>query len=367
MDRIRSLYYNPKEPSSYGGVNNLFKRVNEIDPRVSKSQVKDWLSGELTYTIHKPVKYRFPRNKTIAFGANEQWQADLADMSSLSRVNNGYKYILTIIDVFSKVGYAQPVKNKKPESIIKAFGDLFREGKKPVALQTDRGTEFKNKRVQAFLKKEGVRFFTSKNQTIKCAVVERFNRTLKGRLYRYFTAQGTQNWVKVLQDVVTAYNNSPHRSIKMTPASVTEELREKVFKNLYGVDSYEDLQQTKKTPALSIGDKVRLSKLAHPFKKGYLPNWTEQAYEIKASSNEPIQSMYGVVDEQDHAHLPRLYPQEVQKIKQTPETTYRIEKILRKRTINRITSYLVKWEGFPPSFNSWVPESDVFNLRDINN
>jgi Integrase core domain/Chromo (CHRromatin Organisation MOdifier) domain len=365
MEHIRSLYYNPIEPSSYGGIDRLYRKVHRLDPKVKRSDVKKWLSEELAYTLHKPVRYHFQRNRVVAFSKNEQWQADLADMRNISRNNNGYKYILTVIDVFSKYAYARPLKSKKPEDVIEAFQDIFKLDQ-PLSLQTDRGLEFVNRKFNAFLKQHNVRFFTSKNQTIKCSIVERWNRTLKNKIYRYFTAKGTKNWVKSLQDFVTSYNNSVHRSIKMSPASVTDDLREKVFRNLYGVSQYDDMKTTKRKKVVTLGEKVRLSKLNHPFKKGYLPNWSEETYEVTSAFNKPQQPMYQVRDELGGKKEPRLYPAEIQVVKVTPNSTYRVEKILSRKVIDGLLQYKIKWVGLPASFNSWIPATDVLNLNDHN-
>jgi transposase InsO family protein len=367
---LKSLYYNPSEPASYGGVERLYRQARQLNPQITRKTVKDWLSGELTYTLHKPVRYRFPRNRVYVADKDDQWQADLADMKSISRRNRGYSYLLTVIDVFSKYAWVRPLKTKKPVEVIAAFKDIFAEGRRPTALQTDRGTEFKNRFFINFLRDEQIQFFTSKNQTTKCAVVERFNRTLKGRLYRYFTAKGTNTWIDVLQEVVDSYNQSIHRSIKMAPTAVTDDNTSLVHRNLYGVSSLGELFPVKKKQDLTepvFGDKVRLNKLAHPFRKGYLPNWSEQTFEVVSSENKPNRLMYKVRDPGGQVYEPSLYREEVQVVKETPETTYRVEKIMRKKVVDGATFYRIKWEGLPSTFNSWEPAENVSYLKDLNN
>jgi Integrase core domain/Chromo (CHRromatin Organisation MOdifier) domain len=364
MDQIRSLYYDPSKSSSFGGVERLYKGVNELDPSVSRKEVKNWLSGELTYSLHKPLRFKFPRNRVVTFSANEQWQADLADMSKLSGSNKGNKYILTVIDVFSKLAFAKPIKNKKPESIISAFKEIFGTGSKPIKLQTDRGLEFKNKKFLQFLDQEDVHFFTSKNQTTKCAVVERFNRTLKGRLYRFLTSKGTKNWVTILPQIVASYNNSVHRSIGMRPVDVNEDTRAQVFKNLFGVSSYDELKTQRKRPKLLAGSRVRINKTATTFRRGYLPNWSDHTYKVKSATTNPIFPMYELEDNEGETLLPKLYTHEVQQVIETPEATYKVEKVVRRKTEDGVTYAFIKWKGFPSSFNSWVPENELTNISD---
>ena len=179
--------------------------------RVPAGKVKDCLEGQDAYTLHRPVRCRFTRRKTIVSKLGEQWQCDLLDLSSLEKHNGGMKFVLTCIDVFSKVGYAYPLKNKSSTWVIKGLKAAFKKaGRVPRKLQTDKGREFLNKPVSELLKEAGVKHFTSENEDIKCAVVERWNRTLKERLWSYFTKHMTLRYVSVLPTLVSGCNRSYH-------------------------------------------------------------------------------------------------------------------------------------------------------------
>ena len=121
---------------------------------------------------------------------------------------------MTVIDIFSKGAWAIPIKNKSGKEMLTGFQQLFKEAhpRKPARLQTDAGKEFLNKEVQGFLKREGVHHCTS-NSDQKAAVVERFNRTLKSRIWTYFTAHQTRRYLDILPKILEAYNNTYHRSI----------------------------------------------------------------------------------------------------------------------------------------------------------
>ena len=133
------------------------------------------------------------------------------DISSLARFNKGYKFLLTCIDVFSKFAWVVPLKNKTGESLVNGFQSILDLGRSPEKLQTDKGTEFLNRNFQSFLKEKNIHFFTTNNE-LKASVVERFNRTLKTRMWKYFTAKNTRVYIEILQDIVHAYNNSYHQS-----------------------------------------------------------------------------------------------------------------------------------------------------------
>ena len=338
---LAKSYYDVKNVGSYGGVRPLTRKT-----KLKVSKVKDWLSSQDTYTLHKPVRYKFSRRKVIVGGTGHQWQADLVDVSKLSKHNNGVKYLLTCIDVFSKKAWVVPLKDKTGISLVAAFKTLH--DPLPARLQTDKGTEFTNRNFQSWLKEKKVDFFTSENEDIKASVVERFNRTLKSKLWRYFTKHGTLRYLDVLSDVVSVYNRTPHRSIGMAPLDVNEETLGLVWQRLYRETSNEY-----KSAKLKVGDSVRISKARRAFKKGYLPQWTEEIFTVsKIQDTRPV--TYLLRDWGGEELKGSFYEQELQKIAKTDDV-YRIEKVL-KEDKNRI---FVKWLGYPDSFNSWVSKKDV--------
>ena len=153
-------------------------------------------------------------------------------MQSLSLHNDGVKYLLTSFDTFSKYAWVRSLKNKSGLCVKEAFESILRE-KGPLYLQTDKGTEFKNTLFQSQLAEYEIKFYTSENDDIKAAIVERFNWTLKTRMYRYFTHSKSYRYVDVLQDLVHSYNYTYHSSIGMAPASVNVKnerlVRQKIF------------------------------------------------------------------------------------------------------------------------------------------
>ena len=146
--------------------------------------------------------------------------------------NSGYKYLLTCIDALSKYAWTIPTKNKTGLALIDAFKQILKSGRRPHLLQTDKDTEFLNRNFQNLLKKEKIRCFTTQNET-KASVVERFNRTLKTKMWKYFTATNTHAYLKTLPKLLSAYNHSYHRSIKTTPASVNIHNVDEVWRTLY--------------------------------------------------------------------------------------------------------------------------------------
>ena len=214
MDALNDIYEDPSSPGSFGGVDALYREARKRGLRVTKNEVKDWLSGKLSYTLHKPARKRFKRNRTTVFYVNELFQLDLIDLRSLRRYNDGATFILTVIDVFSKMAFAKILRDKRADTVLRAFTDILREsGRTPTKVETDQGLEFTNTKFQRELEKRGITFFTTYSEN-KASVVERFNRTLKTRMWVFFTNNNTYRYVDVLPDLLKAYNSSPHSSIK---------------------------------------------------------------------------------------------------------------------------------------------------------
>jgi hypothetical protein len=283
---------------------------------------------------------------------NQQYQADLVDMQAYETTNDGYKYILTVIDIFSKRAWAKPLKSKTAQHVKPAFESIFNTGHVPLLVQTDEGLEFESRPMKTFFAKYGIKQFSVKSQ-FKGAIVERFNRTLKTKMWRYFTYKNTRRWVDVLQSLIDAYNNSYNRSIKMTPNEVNKENEMSLWR------SKQPLEFEVTTRKVRVGDWVRLSKVKGVFEKGYLPNWTEEIFRVTSvSRTTPVQVK--VEDYDGNPIIGSYYLPEVLPVDKPEE--FRIEEVLKQRRRAGKTEYFVKWLGYPKQFNSWVTEDQVRRL-----
>ena len=138
---------------------------------------------------------------------DEIWAADLIDMQAFSKHNNGIKYLLTVINIFSKFVWIVSLKRKTEQEVANAFWRILKE-RKPSKTWVDRGREFYNKEVQKL-----VALYSTENEEKSC-VVERFNRTIKENMFKYLSANNTRKYVDVLDLLVDQYNNTIHSSIK---------------------------------------------------------------------------------------------------------------------------------------------------------
>lgn len=347
---LESVYFNPSHPGSFGGINSL-ARYSGVKDR--KKLIK-WLEKQEAYTLHKPVRYRFQRRRIIVPGIDHQWQADLVDLSRVKLENENIPFILTCIDVFSKYAWVVPLKTKHGKELVYAFEKILSLGRKPRLLQTDKGTEFVNKTFQSYLRSKNIVFFTTENDDIKASIVERFNRTLKTKMWKYFSHEETVRYIDVLQDLVHSYNHTYHRSIKRAPASVNHRNEKEVWYILYG-------EKHRSSKSLKIryrvGDLVRISKTRRTFQRGYLPNWTEEIFTIdKVLPLHP--PVYVLKDYNGEVLKGVFYEREIQKVNKDDDV-YKIEKVLAERRRGRGKQVLVKWRGYPDSFNSWINKTAI--------
>ena len=347
MSKYANVYYDPSNPGSFGGVDRLWKEVGG-----SKEDVEDWLKTQDTYTLHRPARKKIKRNRIQVAGLDDQWEADLVDVHGLAPYNNNFKFLLTVIDTLSKYAFAVPIKNKTGESIVKAFTQIFK-ARQPRKLRTDSGKEFLNRPFQQFLKAKKIIFFTSNNET-KSAVVERFNRTLRAKMWRYFTATKQERYVDVLPHLVESYNKTIHSSTGYAPSSVNVMNAEQVWRKLYKFPT----KMKKRTPKYKPGDLVRISKTKKTFEKGYRPNWTREVFQIKGVYKRALPE-YSIQDLDGEDIVGKFLEYELQAVKPEEIQSYKIKKIVRSKGKGPSKQYLISWEGFPDKFQTWIPAKDM--------
>jgi hypothetical protein len=300
---------------------------------MSKRQVVD--------ELHRAARKNFPRRKTIVKHLNDLWQADLADFGAYAKQNRGNKYILLVIDCFSKFIRARPLKSKAGERVADALTSILKESgtSPPKHLQTDQGTEFYNKFVKRVLEKYSINHYSTYSVT-KAAIAERAIRTIKNVLYKEFSNRGTYKWIDILDKVVRDYNNRKHSTIRMKPIAVKRNTKLDVFDHvkMMGKHRYE------------LGDVVRISKFKTIFEKGYTPAWSTELFKIIAvQPTTPV--TYKIQDMQGRPIEGSFYDQELLKTR-FPDI-YLVEKILRRKG-NKL---YVKWLGLDE--RSWINKNDL--------
>ena len=208
----------------------------------------------------------------------------------------------------------------------------------------DKGKEFYNKSVQDL-----ITLYSTENEE-KSSVVECWNRTMKEKMWKYFTANNTKRYIDIIDDLTKKYNNTVHSFIKMRPVDASKSANA----NIVRMNLYPELPRAKK-PKLKVGDNVRITKKKKTFEKGYTPRWTEEIFTVtKILYTNPV--TYKISDLNGEEIQGSFYEPELQK---TTQEVFRVEKIIRKKG----NKSLVKWLGYPEDFNSWVDSTSLINTK----
>lgn len=197
-----------------------------------KMTTADVKSG-IVYELHKQARKNFPRRKVYAKAIDELWQADLVEMKPYASVNNGKRYILTVIDVLSKFAWAVPVQTKTGKDVTAAMRLVFRlsRPRRPLNLHTDNGKEFYNEDFQKLMRRNRINHYSTFTH-LKASVVERFNRTLKNWMWKEFGVQGSYKWIPILSQLLVRYNTRVHRTIGMKPIDVKKQHENDLFQKV---------------------------------------------------------------------------------------------------------------------------------------
>jgi len=350
---LKRIYFDPKQPSSFSGVDALYRRAKEETTcHITRDFIKKWLSDVPSYSLHKPARKKFPRLHYVVDGPYEQMQADLLDFGALVEYNEAYRYLLVVMDIFSRMVWIYKLKTKTAKDLKTGLAHIFKEcGFYPKKFQSDKGTEFKNVLVQKFLKDHNITWFATENQEIKCSHVERFHQTLERRLHRYFTHNQTRNWIDSVQDIVDSYNQTSHRSLNYsTPKDVTAANAEK-FRSL---PKMKQLFQRLPNIKIKVGDYVRISLKKSQMEKGALQSWSSEVYVVKEKLQVQGVYMYKIKDLLDEDMVGRFYPYELQVVPEQTNESAPIEIIKRKG--NKV---LVHYIGWHKKFDMWMSKKDI--------
>ena len=242
------------------------------------AKIDQFLRQHKLHSVHKRItKKKFPRRRVIARFPFELFMADLIEYPRDKYKNNGYCFILVLIDCFTKMLYAAPMKKKNKEWCADAFESIFKNMDRfPINMVTDGGLEFFNSNVQDIFQNYGINHYRTPTSTRwKASVVERAIRTIKSRLEKYFEYKRTRKWINVIDQVIQNINQTPHSAHGLPPQDVNEENRKSVYKKMYPDRKLSVLCR------LKIGDRVRKLREKTIFEKGYKQNWSDEIYIIR--------------------------------------------------------------------------------------
>ena len=278
--------YHSDQPFSYGGK----KHIRDNNNNISKKEIEEFLSKNDIYSRYRQYRKPHKYSPIYVYKRRELFQADLVSFTNPQYVeaNEGFKYLLTVIDVFSKYAWGFPLRDKTCESSMSSFAELLsRCGEKPQKLQTDRGSEFVCGKFKKYLKSQNIHHYLSYSDR-KCPVVERFNLTIQQILYKILDKKQSFKWIDYLEQAFKIYNSRKHSTIKMSPNDAEKAENEDIVRKRF-IMKYNKVGTKPPKAKYKIGDTVRIWKYKRVFDRGYNEQFTKQYFRVrKVLRNLPV-------------------------------------------------------------------------------
>ena len=356
---LKHLYYDLPGGPAYAGEYQVKRAIGK---KYNPVEISRWFESQDAHTLHKAVRHRFPRRNYTVYSPNELWEADLADLRSLKTYNDNFAYLFVVIDALSKYAWVEPIREKTSKAVAEAFKRILSkcgEEKRPLHFQTDKGKEFVGREMQQILKKNNITYRTVRDPDVKAAIAERFIRTLKSRIWRYFTYKHSRRYIDVLDSIVQSYNNSWHSGIKMKPSQVTLLNAKNARQNLerrYAL-------KKQRTPKYQVGDLVRVSRAKTAFRKAYEGDWTLELFKIIRIDDFRQPPVYILEDLAGEKIDGYFYEEQLTRVRKNLNTAnFEIDEVLKSQGKGRAKKLFVSWKGYPEKFNSWIPAKNLKQL-----
>ena len=363
--KLEQRYADLRNPIGFAGRSIISRYTKNL----SGKKLRNRLAHIPTYVLHREAKRPRTYNPFILYQSRDLIQADLIDMVKHGKYNKNYKYIFVVVDSFTRFCWAEAVLSKTSTAILELFKKICKKIGPFKRFMTDAGSEFIAGNFQAFLKEQNIEFIRGNPHAPH---VERLNRTLQGRLFKYMTENETNEWVRALQPTVEGYNTRYHRIIRMSPADAERKKnRSKLIANL--TLYYDKALKKRKDPKFKVGDVVSMQKEKSNFGKGYTQVFTDELFKIYLVHSKLPIPMYTLVEYDYDFEAPetlkekmikgRFYENELQSAKYD---VFKVEKIVRSQVKNGVRGSVVKWKGWPDKYNSWVANSEIKDIYGVN-
>lgn len=358
---MESIYTDITNPASLSGVKRLHDAVK--NQGITNTAVKSFLEGEKSYTLHKVGRKRFRRRKYFTSAPGIVISADTAYMLQYTKSNDGCKYLIVFIDMYSRFLTVFPAKSLSTKDIIPILESFFTNSIHSYRkFYSDEGVEFCSKSAHKVYTRFGVGWYTTYSKEIKSGIVERVIKTLKNKISKYITLNNSERYIDVLDTIVETYNKTPHQGLSMrTPLDVhmmhnTRDLL-RLSKILY--KSKPSARPSSFSSELPEGKAVRLqsAKISqNPFAKSYFIQNTEEIFEISAVNRDHSPTTYNIRDLEGNEVKGVFYREEL--IPVTNTGLYDVE-IIRSKKVGGKKKYLVKYIHYPTCDAQWLDEQTL--------
>lgn len=357
--RILRAYNKPGHPVAFSAPATVAEYFN-----VSLKVAKEALEHDDAYNLHREYKQPRVYNPYYSHSRREQVQADLIDVGKIAKDNDGCKFLLLLIDIFTKKIWVYPLKNKSGREMLSAMTRWVNGLRQtPSKLVTDRGLEFTNRPLQNLLREHNIEWFAA-GGTMKAAIAERVNKTLQVLIYKYLTAKETTRYIDQLPAIVASYNKRPHRTLKgLSPKLADMPANEGLVQSIHHL-RYEKIARHRKTVLpFNLGDLVRIkteAKKVSSSNRAYAEQFHGEYFRIvRINRTLPIAMYY--LRSLDTGELIQggFYANELQRQR---GDVYKIERVIRRRTRRGVREVFVKWKYFSDQWNEWIPEADIVQV-----
>lgn len=359
MDQINQDYYSDL-PHSYGGKKRAYDYYEDIDNNV----IDEAYHQNDIYTRFKQHKKARLYSPIYVDHKRQLIQCDTTFFTAepLVKSNHGYKYLLCVIDVFSKMAWVYPMKSITCETAVGYLQDVFTKcGTLPETIQTDKGSEFKCRAMKKLMQDNSIIHYLSYSDR-KCAVVERFNLTIQQLLYKLMAKHNTYEWTALLPHAMKIYLNRKHRTIKMSPLEAEQDENQDIVRDIF-LERYAKVENLRKDPKYKVGDTVRVWAKRTAFWRGYYEDFTREYFKIdQVLTNLPV-PRYKLKDILGEEISGSFFEDELILFNPPDDLEYPIEKVIKKRKLGGTTQYLVKYVGWPEKFNEWKSEQEFIQLN----
>ena len=356
INDLKENWANANHVISYSGISAIH---NYYRGKLTKNEIKHTLSQIATYT--KVAELKRPRryNHYFVYKKDQQWQLDVAFIEELAEDNDGYKWLLFCLDVFSRRLVVAPLKSKKSSSVTYKTKQIINNSSSepPDSFFTDSGGEFKAKIFQNMCQKKNIKLRYSTGIT-KAPHVERVQKTIQKQIYSHLLAHNTKRYIDVLPQIISNYNNRKHRITGFSPnEAYLEKNQNKVLRNLKK-NYYNVSRKNRRVPTFEVGTPVRIQKHKYAFHRSYKQLNSSEVYKIlKVHQDLPIPT-YTLCEYSDpnEVIIGKFYGSEL--IASRSES-FRIAHIIDQKGVGRKKQYLVRWEGYSARSDSWVLAKDI--------
>ena len=353
---LMRLYNSISESSNFAGPQKIFSELQRRKkfPQISLYQIQKFLSKQESYGLSQGTRNKFHRPSYITYFKYYLIQLDLVDMTKYSKSNNNIKYLLSCIDTFSRMLFMQPIKSKQAKDVVAALHIILRQINEPIVFCcTDKGSEFSSQLFKEKLAEYNIKHYFS--TTGSCAHVEISHRTIKRRILQHMLHRNTENYIDVLQNIISNYNKTIHSSLNLRPIDVT-------LQNQYDVYQYaKSLRRHKKRSRFKfkIGDSVRISFRKSIFDRQLAIKWSRETFRVARRYRNQNYNLYKLYDCNNDLIFGSFYENEMKKVYVDSKTTYAIDKVIKKGK----DKSLVTFQNYPKKCTEWILNKDIKNVN----